>query len=195
MDQEEKVKCKVWQNGSQSARYDKMVVRVHQWSQMAESYFSSVPPFLFLRLCWLSTASSPLSRELTAGGENTGPPYISRCTRTWSSVRVYIKGHVWFTCQTAMETFPWYAQTAEVLHRNVQQNTEHQLAPPEVRTVTESSLNNASLTSVSGVSLSTSMKSRLKVFPWSMKACLRAPTGAFGTGTTYINNISSHPHI
>lgn len=71
-----------------SAGYDKLAVRVRQWSQMAESYFSSVLPFLFLRLYWLSTASSPLSREPTAGGENTAPPYINGYTRTCNYMRI-----------------------------------------------------------------------------------------------------------
>ena len=40
------------------------------------------------------------------------------------------------------------------------------------------------LTSVSGVALSISVNSSPSDLPWSMKTCLRAASGVFGTGTT-----------
>ena len=63
-------------------------------------------------------------------------------------------------------------------------HTMHTKAHSHVHVVMYQRTYGGELTSVNGVSLSSSVNSSPSDLPWSMKTCLRAPSGALGTGTT-----------
>ena len=96
---------------------------------------------------------------------------------------------------TGKQTCKHYKQTRKHTHTSTQRHvhthththtmhTMHTKAHSHVHVVMYQRTYGGELTSVNGVSLSSSVNSSPSDLPWSMKTCLRAPSGALGTGTT-----------